>query len=470
MILENDFLFNGIVRWNLGWATPNYAGAFLVTIICLLWAVRGNKYKLFILSIAILFEAVLYYSIARTYSRGSLIALLAGVIFFISSSGLKPITRTWHIWTIRFIILIACIAGTGFFNRIDPNHLTSDASISNRLDLWRGGAEMIASAPWVGWGAGESGRAYMNWFQNIDRLEGYSTMVNSYLNISVEYGLILLTCALTFIFMIWTLAWRSCRTGDTLAGAAGASITAWAAANMFSTLWIEPGLWVIPSIAIILVIWRVWKLQYQKFLWIKLLAASTSVAVMFSIMLYISGIVSAKRYEWVFRPHRGGTIEMISRKGNDKHAPVWHLWADSTIFGFTPGKEVRRWAAEIGECRFYIHQDKNKQITTNDSTGDNIMLCGRQAERIVDPGLLHFKTLWIVHPTFPPPALAVKFDILKNITVIIPEIDETGLNTTWQAWAKQVNASVIVSQGSGLDIRNAWPAIASESRVYNDSI
>jgi hypothetical protein len=464
MILESDFFFNGIPRWNLGWPTPNYAGAFLVTIACLFWAVQGKKYRIYILSTTVVIEAVLYFSLAKTYSRGSLIALLAGALFFIASSGRKSITRSWRLWAIRATILIACVAGTGLFNRIDPNLLTSDASVTNRLELWRGGMEMIASSPWIGWGSGESGRAYMNWFQDLERSEPYSTMVNSYLHVSVEYGLIHFTGVLIGLFTILMIAWRSGRTGDALAGAAGASITAWAVANMFTTLWIEPGLWIIPSIAMALVLWRARKRHYQSIRWIQLVAASAGVAVVLSCILYIGGTVSAKAYAWTLHPHRGGTIELISSAADINSPPVWHLWPDSTVFGLTPGKEMRRWAAETDAVHLYVHRVDSGKINKNGSSKGTLMLCGRHSERLVEPELLHFKALWLLHPSSPPPVSTATFDAIQNVTIVLPEIDETGLNSAWRSWAKHINARVLVTPGSGLDIRTSWPVMAPESR------
>ncbi len=460
MILENDFFFNGTQRWDLGWATPNYAGAFLATIICLIWAVRGKKYYYYIFSATLVIESLLYFSLAKTYSRGSLIALFAGALFFITSSGQKTMRRSWRLWAIRFIILITCVAGTGLFNRFEASHLTSDASVTNRLDLWRGGVEMIASAPLFGWGSGESGRAYMNWYQDLEQAENYSTMVNTYLHVSVEYGLILFTGTLIGLFAILMMAWHSARLGDALAGAAGASIVAWAVANIFTTLWIESGLWVIPSISTMLVILRARKGQYQSIRLIKLMAASACVAVVLSGMLYISGIVSAKRYAWTLHPHRDGTIELISGAADDKSVPVWRLWPDSDVFGLTPGKEVRRWVAEMGAGHFYLHRGGSDKIMIKDTSNCAVMLCGRHSERLVEPGVLNFQTLWLLHPSTPPPASTAAFEVLPNVTVVLPEIDETGLNLAWRSWAKRTNARVIETPDSGLDVRSAWPAIA----------
>lgn len=35
IFIEGEFFSGGHLRWNLGWPTPNYAGAFLVTLLVL---------------------------------------------------------------------------------------------------------------------------------------------------------------------------------------------------------------------------------------------------------------------------------------------------------------------------------------------------------------------------------------------------------------------------------------------------
>ena len=269
MIIEQVFFYNGIPRWNLGWATPNYAGAFLATLICFLWAIQGKKYQRHVGAVGLLVESVLYFSIAKTYSRGALLALVVGAIFTLGASVFRTRTPQWRVWLLRAVILVACLIGTGFLGRVDPGYLASDGAVANRLELWRSGLEMIACAPWGGWGAGESGRAYMNWFQDIARSEQYTTMVNSYLHVGVEYGLPVLASLLLGSASILVIAWRGATQGDVVSGAAGASLSAWVTANLFTTLWIKTALWIVPSIATVMIIWRgagaapSWEIQAQ---------------------------------------------------------------------------------------------------------------------------------------------------------------------------------------------------------------
>ena len=97
------------------------------------------------------------------------------------------------------------LAATGFFSRIDPRFVAGDASAGNRLVLWKGGLQMMAAAPWHGWGSGRSGSGFMHWFQPLESTQEYAGMVNSYLHVGVEYGLPVLAGAMTVMLALVTL-------------------------------------------------------------------------------------------------------------------------------------------------------------------------------------------------------------------------------------------------------------------------
>jgi hypothetical protein len=45
MILDGDFYYYGLLRWNLGWPTPNYAGAFVATLLALAFAFSASRWQ-----------------------------------------------------------------------------------------------------------------------------------------------------------------------------------------------------------------------------------------------------------------------------------------------------------------------------------------------------------------------------------------------------------------------------------------
>ncbi len=527
MTFEADFLFRGMQRWNLGWPTPNYAGAFLAVLLALGFAFSGSRGKWMVL----LAEAGGLFLLAKTYSRGAVVAWVAAWAFGILAmrawrdSG-DPLQRT--LWIARPLMLgvMLLIAGFGWSRAgnvgsvvgsgggeqrentggtpvpvsedargVDttggaPVPLSEDGSVVNRLALWRGGLKMIAVAPGSGWGAGESGRAYMNWFQDMDRTEGFSTMVNSFLHVGVEYGLGALAVVLAALGWVLSLAWmgareefsetdsegrerlreRGTRTrGARWALAAGASLVAWAVANVFTTLWIDWKLWVVPGGAALILLWmgvrQGWRMSVRRAA-LSAVASGLAVGALYGVGIWLSR-VSAERVV----PGAFGTV-VVQRSATSAGGvgETWHVWPDATVLGASPGKELRRWlATRSGDARLVVHRAA-AQAGEVPGRGEGVMLFGRQAERVASAGMSEAGAVWLIHPLVPVPPAAMSGKMAgdvgrvvsggANVAVVLPEIDEAGNGAGWRAWAARVGARVVVSPGCGLDIRAAWPEVA----------
>jgi len=323
---------------------------------------------------------------------------------------------------------------------------------------------MIAAAPLTGWGGGESGRVYMNWFQDHDRTEGYATMVNSYLHVAVEHGLPTLALVLWIALSLLIAAWRG--TGDpsisaartALPMAAGASLVAWMGANVFTTLWIEPKLWIVPALAGVAVGWWARKSTRPRML------SSVSVGLILTVglvgSLYGAGQWLRMGSGLAVAPGANGTVlVMPATTGAD--GPVWHAWPDPTVLGTTPGKELRRWLERgTKNKRLVVHRPAPLHTGEIMAGATGILLFGRQTERIEGNLEPECRELWLIHPSGPPP-LSAK---LSNgtppvITVVLPQIDEVGNVPAWRQWAQLHHGRVIESPAGGLDIRAVWPSI-----------
>jgi hypothetical protein len=465
MIFEGQFFYNGQARWNLGWATPNYAGAFLVILVAFLWIPCGRSYWRWVGLVA---EAALYFLLSKTYSRGALVALVCSAACFIFVQGVARLKDVWRLWLVRAVLCGSFVLGTGLAFRLSPSSLDRDAAAINRLDLWRGGLCMATAAPLHGWGSGEAGRAYMNWYQGIDRSEGYTTMVNSYLHIAVERGLPFLALVLLSFGVLLLRALQEGRENlyrgniaggyswlPCLRAAAGASLVAWAVANIFTTLWIEPKLWIVPAIATGIVMWPIPALRLRNLCSTMLIAGCVSVAMCVGIFLAGRWTSCGERT----RAKPGDGVVLVER--NDvEHGTLaeCHIWPDDAVFGQSPGKELRRWI-EVAKSpmRLVVHRvqmkDQGKTLSA-----DFALLAGRQCSRLINEegGDLHSRHWVLVHPSVPPPKQVV-VDPASSVVVILPEIDELGLNSAWRKWGDSVGARVVVTPGVGLDIRTAWP-------------
>lgn len=255
--MEGAYFYGEHLRWNLGWENPNPAGAFVAMGIPWLWAIasgagRQGGWKCRLLGlVAFLGEAALWFLLCKTYSRGALVAaFVAAAVYFGLSIYRDGWRKAMRMAGVRGVMVIALLLGSGFFSRIDPGYVVEDASAMNRLTLWKGGLQMIAASPWRGWGAGESGDGFMQWFQPLEADEAYAGMVNSYLHVGVERGLPVLGAALSLVgallavvgFAIKGRGSRDRNRRDIGAGmkdlvqGAGCSMVVFLVANLFSSL------------------------------------------------------------------------------------------------------------------------------------------------------------------------------------------------------------------------------------------
>jgi hypothetical protein len=488
MIFEGEFFSGGHLRGNFGWPTPNYAGAFLAALLALAFVFSGSRWRWAILVV----ETGGLYLLAKTYSRGAVIAWGVACLFCFVAS------RVWNnptqrlLWTGRALALVVMLLAAGFgwsrmvekgdesivhgtgvaFGQVaSPNQsseasATEDGSIYNRLALWRGGLEMIAAAPLHGWGAGESGRAYMNWFQDVNRTEGYTTMVNSYLHVGVEHGLPILVSVvfgLAALLMTATSTAIIDRRYSEMALATGASLVAWAVANLFTTLWIEPKLWIVPGISCGVIVLGGWH-NRSSVRWRWVLGLSAASTVLFAGGLFATGVVLRAGQAWRAEPGDGRTVVVCSNElSRGKLAPTtkgeaWQVWPDTAVLGPTPGKELRRWIETLPiATRVVVHPATQFVPVDGHQAAGNVVLFGWQAERLGWDSLPECRQFVLIHPRGMPPTKWTEEKTHAQITVLIPAIDETGDAMRWRRWATEQGVRVIVSSGVGQDIRAAWP-------------
>lgn len=195
-----DYYFDGHLRQAFGFDSPNYAGLFFGCLIAVLYrasfAIRRWR-SVFLGGLAL--EALCWWALVSTYSRGALVAVLGGCGY--AAVLLYAREVPWGVWSApaaksyvaaglfpRLLLLGAMLVSTGFIGRVSPSYLAEDGSALNRVELWRGGAKMIADSPWLGWGGGDGGKHFTLWYRGDGLEHEYLTFVNSYITLGVEYG------------------------------------------------------------------------------------------------------------------------------------------------------------------------------------------------------------------------------------------------------------------------------------------
>lgn len=311
---------------------------------------------------------------------------------------------------------------------------------------------MLQSVP------GASGRAFMNWYQPLDRHEYYSTLVNSYLTAGVEYGLWVVFLALGGIAWLSVFAWKASRAGNNCSRAAGASLLVWAVVNIFSTLFIGVGLWIVPLLSLACLLWQ---FRTQHALALALIIPSCVFGVCSVLLLFAVGqwLNAQEGYRVTPNGHRSVTYSIATY--NDTAPEIWKIWPDQRVLGPLPGKELRNWACRIKRgISFSVEYISGSNTSRDDWNAPSIMLCGRAVERAAVSPPSTVAELWLIHPSAAPPMWSAMAHSNSVLVLILPEIDETGLNGAWIAWARHANARLEYSPACGLDIRLAWPNCA----------
>lgn len=265
--MGQEFYFGSELRWQMGFATPNYLGTFIAMVLPALWAIGSTCRQTRLWFAVFLVELVLWYALGRTFSRGGVIAaLLAAALYilmswrFIESRPHGGSRLLFVVSIFRAAIPILVLYVSGVMGRLDPSYSLADAAVTNRLELWKGGLKMIAASPLRGWGWGESGSQFMNWYQDIHHTGNYSGLVSSHLQIAVELGAfaalawwLIPTGAILTAVQCLRVSQKPMR-GAGVVIAACASIVAFVVGNAFSTLGEEPLLWIVYISAVFVIL------------------------------------------------------------------------------------------------------------------------------------------------------------------------------------------------------------------------
>jgi hypothetical protein len=237
----SQYLYNGTVRWEGRWATPNFAAAFLVTAVvftCGLGAAihartRRKRWKIATAAIAFPVMALGCWYLAATYSRGGWIALGIGIAALLICG--RP--RFYPMGLAGLFALSVMLQPAGLDRASSTAAVTEDKSVSNRLLLWRGALQMMAEHPWRGVGAGKFGDVFKTDYQSPTHKEEYTTAINDYLTLGAERGVPLLILSMGGLLAgIGSGLWlgRQARNGFVIACAAAAA--AYLACGWFSSI------------------------------------------------------------------------------------------------------------------------------------------------------------------------------------------------------------------------------------------
>jgi hypothetical protein len=180
------FYFEGMQRLDWGLGNPNKTATLITELMILVWALPFRKRPVLFYCAALVFT-VLGCCLALTYSRGGFVACAAGVSLLLYFSPWAWTKKRRVVFLLCLGVIMGYMAFSGASRRYVQGIRDTDPSIQSRLEIWKIAPRMMVDAP-HGWGLGQSGLAYLQWYQPTEMDRGYRTLVNSHLTWLVEGG------------------------------------------------------------------------------------------------------------------------------------------------------------------------------------------------------------------------------------------------------------------------------------------
>lgn len=180
-----EFFYQGIWRMDWGLGNPNKTAAIIAQLMIAVWGLTVIRRGGFWVALACF--TALGYCLVLTFSRGGLLAAGAGLIV-VAAFAPRPWPRIRILAAVLAVLGLAAVAHrVNALDRYSQTIRAPDRSVANRIELWRAAPAMMVDAP-AGWGARNSGKAYAQWYQPLDRSTRYRTLVSSHLTWLVEFG------------------------------------------------------------------------------------------------------------------------------------------------------------------------------------------------------------------------------------------------------------------------------------------
>jgi len=215
-----EFLFP---EYRLDWfgagpSSPNKTGALLAILFVVAWWPALRFRWGFWLSLPLAFVSMGL--LLQTESRGALVAAGAAVVLLVGAADgsvfrlggfrfsvkRRQTTPTqqaghpsfkrrgvdwsrWGVGVLASVLLFAYAHALGVNERMAGMASGEDGSSNVRVALYSAGLKMIADAP-MGWGHGQAGNAYGQWYQVVGDSRSYLSLVNSHLTWMADYGMV----------------------------------------------------------------------------------------------------------------------------------------------------------------------------------------------------------------------------------------------------------------------------------------
>ncbi|PTY02972.1 hypothetical protein DB346_07625 [Verrucomicrobia bacterium LW23] len=466
-----DFFYNGVWRMDWGLGNPNKTAALIATLMIAVWALAyfnrlgARRWGFWV---ALTLFTGLGVCLIHTYSRGGLIALFAGLVPLVWFA-----PRPWGWVRIGAVVIAVWVmVGTSIYmdahSRYGLGVAKEDRSITNRLSIWKSVPAMMVDAP-GGWGIGNSGAAFMQWYQPLEKNEEYRTLVNSHLTWLVEFGWplrLLYVTAWTAAFVVcWPSAVAAARKGESGGAEVAESadpvevtasrgqqwlavplgvVSCFCVAAWFSSVAEEPWLWMAPGVLLAAallsrVLMRDWP---DLRIWLLPPAAAASVVAL-AFALAAGGTEIHKR-------------EQVIVVGNGE--PTTWVLVDSKVLGSRYGRTLRSYLAAPAPASSPAKPATpaigfaSTPAALPDLTGKRLIVCGKIANPQDAARLMAGakEVVW-VNPGLFPQELTLAPEQSARLRILVGEFSQSPAA---MAWAGQAPVQRLPGVGDFIPV---WP-------------
>lgn len=474
--MQPEYYYNEILRWNFGFENPNKAAVLFACLLPLLWMawmlcwrIKPRSIKVSALLMASILILGNSFCLFMTFSRGGVVAAGLGLVYLFFYTG-----RSRRLWATLRARCVPVIVGAGLLLAIlvlfvcsglggRSVEITTDASVGNRLVIWSYALQMAVENPF-GFGSGNSGKAYMQWYQPVERTEGYRTLVNSYLTFLIERGWVAFL-ALLFGFLVFWL-WTAPPAGASISGDAAAGmracLLAFLTAGFFSTVMEEGILWVLPGGCILFLI----ALSVRSRTRIDRYNTAWGSFACFGLigLLYAGGLVRSRtdpiyrKFESVFG---GATMAEVGLKSLPTSEMPWLIVPDAAVLGQNEGKRIRELVVKL---QMAIHISSDSQVGRK---WQGVILAG---EAVATTEATSEKTFILLAPAVVPQDKVDEFlSSGAKTLIVLSDFDEDGRVAHWEErlnLLKPPEVRVVRIEGVGTQVDWAWDRVLDRIKEW----
>jgi hypothetical protein len=456
-------------------------GILLPFVWMLSWHIEKEKMASYVQNIFWVAECAALVLLVATYSRWAIFSCICSIVVFDlivrrseklitqaagSASGIRAsMLARWQAWQpalrqhyakmrillrtmknagLRISVLLIALITTNAWGRFSIA-VQGDKSVTNRLTLWVGGTKMVVDRPIWGWGNGSAGLNYDNWYQDLASQTMHGTMVNSYLNIAVEWGLPALGSILFFLlsclFLCYRLAGSVSPSGRGLLAGGGAMIAFFTLVNLcYSTIYNIMPLALLAAGTLLVAVFYCGRRRHIALSMPLLSAFSISLFCVLSI--YLAGMVSRGKDPIRIGRADAGNV-LLCKSGASKNTPTLTIVPDYRTLGVCYGQRIRKM---FGGNMDYFNaiQVLEPGADLNNCEGERVIVLGARVGSWRNRAPKNNQGVILVCPTTPPA------EQMKIKQLFLPQTDRWHVADAWKSWARQNKCPVAFLADDGI--------------------